>query len=39
VDGDEVMFLSASYRRWIDASLPIADVKAHLALLRRRFGL
>jgi hypothetical protein len=39
VDGNEVTFLSATYRRWIDAALPIADAKADLAHLQRRFGL
>jgi hypothetical protein len=39
VDGDEVTFLSSSYRRWIDAALPVADAVAHLAHLRQRFGL
>jgi hypothetical protein len=39
VDGDEVTFLSASYRRWIDAALPVADAEAHLARLQQRFEL
>jgi hypothetical protein len=39
VDGDEVTFLSSSYRRRIDAALPVADAEAHLAHLRQRFGL
>lgn len=39
VDGDEVKFLSSTYRRWIDAALPGADVEAHLTHLRQRFGL
>jgi restriction endonuclease-like protein len=39
VDGDEVTFLFASYRRWIDTASPVADAKVHLAHLRQRFGL
>jgi hypothetical protein len=36
VDGDEVAFLSSSYRRWIDAALPGTDAEADLAHLRHR---
>jgi hypothetical protein len=32
VDGDEVTFLSSSYRRRIDAALPVADAEAHLLI-------
>jgi len=39
VDGDEVRFLSASYRDWIDAAPPNADAAAHLVRLRQRFEL
>ena len=39
VNGDEVTFLAASYRRWLDAALPFADVELHLAHLGQRFGL
>jgi hypothetical protein len=39
VHGDEVTFLSASYRRWIDAAMPVADAEVHLARLRQCFGL
>jgi len=38
VDGDEVAFLSSSYRQWIDGGSAIADVKNHLELPRQRFG-
>jgi hypothetical protein len=39
VDGDEVTFLSASYRRWIDTARPVADAEPHFARLRERFEL
>jgi len=37
--GDEVTFLSSSYRRWIEDAQPMADAKAHLAHLQQHFGL
>ena len=39
VDGDEVMFLSASYRQWCDGIPSTADAKAHFVRLRKRFEL
>jgi hypothetical protein len=39
VDGDEVTFLSASYRKWTDSAPPVPDAEAHLARLRHRFEL
>lgn len=38
VDGDEVVFLSSSYRRWIDGTPRILGVRSHLELLQQRFG-
>ena len=37
VEGDEVAFLSSSYSRWIDATLPPPPIKSHFELLRQRF--
>jgi len=39
VDGDEVTFLSSSYREWIDAAMPVAEAEVHFARLRQRFKL
>lgn len=39
VDGDEVTFLSTSYRQWIDAARAVPDAEVHFARLRQRFGL
>lgn len=39
VDGDEVAFLSSSYRQWIDGASAVANVSKHFELLRQRFRL